>query len=152
MDTSVEITQGPKPEKLSIEFQQYDPKRETLGEFLERVNDIMSQENKSAYSVVLSFINQLMGRNYKSLTQFTNVKHDWLTGRANTPTGLELIKANIPDLMLGLKIKTLTLGAKPDKTANIVKFLKDILKPINYSLNYRTVDGVKYYYIKLISS
>lgn len=74
-----------------MEFPVYD-KSESINAFIRRVEAFKQQISKTKYNIILNFINELLSKQYESLTMFKNVKESIIMKKFN----VDIIKKYYP--------------------------------------------------------
>lgn len=125
----------------NLGFPLYDGK-ETITQFIRRVNDFELLHKKPKYDIILEFINALINSKYSSLTEFNNIPLYDITMNIKIVDQYVIKLANI----LNIDILELT-----QNSVDIINLLHKILNSIGYSLIEKKINNQLVYSIKNIS-
>ena len=119
-------------------------KTESINSYISRVKKYHNFILKDKYEMVLKFINELLSTKYYSLFQFKNIEEINILKNEENNKNLIIKYNQIFKDQFGIDIKL----SKKITNKSIIKFLKDVLSIINYSLKKTKVSNTILYSIR----
>ena len=129
-----------------LEFPLFDGK-ETLTQFMRRVNDFDLRNKKPKYDIILEFVNVLTNSKYTSLTEFMNVPNSKIINNKKIMDQYSNKLSKILNIDI-LELTKITTSEDEEQEQEIIIFLKKILSSIEYSLVAKNIDNKIIYSIK----
>ena len=129
-----------------LEFPLFDGK-ETLTQFMRRVNDFDLRNKKPKYDIILEFVNVLTNSKYTSLTEFMNVPNSKIINNKKIMDQYSTKLSKILNIDI-LELTKITTSEDEEQEQEIIIFLKKILSSIEYSLVSKNIDNKIIYSIK----
>lgn len=133
----------------------YDGK-ETMTNYLRRVEDFTRNINREKYNLILNFINDWFGNDtnkFTTLVDFKNVPEDVLLNKKKPNHNRKIIKKYYNKIISICNLDLDEITDDTDQLSDVIFILEKSLKSINYSLRFvnKYVDlekKIKIYYIK----
>lgn len=118
--------------ETNVEVPEYNPKgKETINQYLRRVEKYKAIILKDKYNVVLNFVNDWLRAEYESLSEFTNIKESILL--KNIKHNSNVVQKYTQIFKNKFEID-LTIDYNNDETREILDLLIKMLSIIDYTL------------------
>lgn len=129
--------------------------KETVTQYMRRVQEYEVQLRKDRYDVILNFVNIWGNENqlkFKSLLEFKKIPDDKVIDDVKNKKICKTHKANVCE-QLNIDNDTDLEETDTDDIpeTEFITFMRKILKTINYSINKTTINKKGYYTIKMNS-